>query len=792
MVEAYGKLRIDLEMHPEANSGVIVKDPITRCFYRFTPVQASVLELLDGRLDLASIARIVTQKHHTDVLEEQLKEFVGKLQSLFLLDHPYCWTRLESITRRKRNPFRDLLSIKIHAFNPDRLLTALEKKFRFLFSSTFVVLFCTVFFAAILISISNYESLFVSLGTLFSLYSIPLIVVVIFAVLTIHEFAHGLTLKHFGGKVEEMGFILLYFIPAFYCNVSDAWMLKKRERIYVTLAGGYIQVFLWALATISWRILAPETVASRICLITIAVTGIQTLLNFNPLIRLDGYYLFSDYLEVPNLRQKSITYLKNWFVSLLTGTPSERNIKFEKREKRLFFWYGAFSTLFVAIFIGIMFYKLGGWIIREYQAWGIMLTFAIFMATVPITKKENVKASGKMLKVLIIRIRKTPLVFTIIALLILGGGFLPWELKISGDFTITAAKKVSVTPQVVGNLKKIYVDQGSHVRAGQLLADIENLELSNDYEETKGELATQKADLDLLIAGSRPEEIEKARRLVETKKAELSSVSRVDQQRAVLKETIAKREAELANARSNYERTQRLLKEGLIARNEADLSRTIFEVQQKELSEAKGQLSILQEQIDRNRDIKIKELRQAESELKILLAGSRKESIQAVESQVKKLEEKLSILQQQKDHLKIRSPIEGIVTTSHLPNRIGDFLDRGDMFCEVVSEGKVIVEIPIPEKEIGDVQVGFPITMKVRGFPKRWYEARINNIAPVVAESGPERTVLVQGELKNPDGSLKAGMTGVGKILCGKRTIFEIISRRAIRWLRTEFWEYLP
>jgi multidrug resistance efflux pump len=260
----------------------------------------------------------------------------------------------------------------------------------------------------------------------------------------------------------------------------------------------------------------------------------------------------------------------------------------------------------------------------------------------------------------------------------------------------------------------------------------------------------------------------------------------------VLRETIAKKEAELANARLNHERTQSLLKAGLIARNEADRDRTAYEVQQKELSEANGRLSVLEEQIDRNRDIKNKEIKHAQSELKILMAGSRKEAVRAMESHVAKLEEKLRILTRQIEFLKIRSPIDGTVATSYLQNRIGDFLDKGSLFCEIVSNGMMVIEMPIPEKEIGDVRVGFPITLKVRGYPKRWYEARVRSIAPVAAANGTQRTVVVQGELPNPDGSLKAGMTGVGKILCGKRSIYEIASRRAIRWLRTEFWEYLP
>ena len=147
------------------------------------------------------------------------------------------------------------------------------------------------------------------------------------------------------------------------------------------------------------------------------------------------------------------------------------------------------------------------------------------------------------------RFRKNPIVL-ILLLLVLLAGFLPWEMKISGDFTMLASKRVSVTPQVLGNLKKIYVEQGSQVRAGDVLAEIENLELSNSYEEVKGELQTQRASLDLLKAGTRPEEIEKAKSLIETRKTELYNITRVDQERAVLRETIAKKEAELANAQA--------------------------------------------------------------------------------------------------------------------------------------------------------------------------------------------------------------------------------------------------
>src|SRR5207249_5184560 len=86
---------------------------------------------------------------------------------------------------------------------------------------------------------------------LMNLHSLPVVWLVVFCVVTLHEFAHGLTCCHFGGKVKEVGFMLIYFQPAFYCDVSDSWMFpSKRQRMWVTFEGVYFQLFFWMLITI--------------------------------------------------------------------------------------------------------------------------------------------------------------------------------------------------------------------------------------------------------------------------------------------------------------------------------------------------------------------------------------------------------------------------------------------------------------------------------------------------------------------------------------------------------------
>jgi len=793
MSETSVKVRTDLQIRPESAgpaSPVIVKDPVTRRFYRFTSVQAAVLEAFDGSRDLDTVAQEVSARCQTAVEVSQLEEFAGKLRGLLLLDHPACWARLQSVQRPRNRLLSSILSIKIHAFNPDAMLAGLEQRFRFCFSTGFGLLAGVSVFSAVCLTVLNWESLSHGIASLFSLYSVPLVLCVMFGVMTAHEFAHAVALKHFGGKVEEMGFMVLYFIPAFYCNVNDAWMLPKRARIWVTLAGGYIQVFIWAWATIAWRFLSPETFLSRLCVVTIAFSGIQTLFNFMPLIRLDGYYLLSDWLEIPNLRPRAFGFLRSRLGLLLLGGRQPIPLA-TARERRIYALYGISSFLFSAALVWIMISRLGGWLVREYQAWGLILIAGIALSAVPIGKKEDQKVRGRLTVRLAVRLGRTPWVILLLILLAVTA-FLPWELKVSGDFTIRPNQQVSVNPEINGTLQAINVDEGARVKAGQVLAVIQNLDLQNNYEDTKGELAAKTAELELLRAGSRPEEIDRAERQIETKRAEVANTSRVQQERGVLQEAVARKEAELDNAAKNYDRSKRLLEEGLIARNEVERDQTVYAVRLKELSEARGQLKMLDERTDRDRDVKRKELAQAQSELQILLAGTRKESIRAVEAEVLKLEEKLKILSQQIGQLIIRSPMDGIVATPYLKNRIGEYMIEGSVFCEVVSAGSVIIDMPVPEKEIADVKPGYPIVLKVRGYPRLTFQAQVKSISPVAVEEGLERKVVVQGELANSDGTLRSGMSGVGKILCGKRMIGELLTRRAVRWLRTEFWEYLP
>src|SRR5256885_16032566 len=119
-------------------------------------------------------------------------------------------------------------------------------------------------------------------------------------VIVVHELGHAFTCKYFGGQVHELGAMLIYFQPAFYCNVNDAWTFPDlRARLWVTAAGSWIQLVLAALAAIVWWLAPPGTLISQLALFLVVIGGVTTVVaNANPLVPLAGSYWPRGYLGI--------------------------------------------------------------------------------------------------------------------------------------------------------------------------------------------------------------------------------------------------------------------------------------------------------------------------------------------------------------------------------------------------------------------------------------------------------------------------------------------------------------
>src|SRR5262249_1691613 len=147
---------------------------------------------------------------------------------------------------------------------------------------------------------------------------------------------------------------------------------------------------------------------------------------------------------------------------------------------------------------------------------------------------------------------------------------------------------------------------------------------------------------------------------------------------------------------------------------------------------------------------------------------------------------------QELDKVEIRATIDGVVTTPFVERMRNQHLDSGGEFLHLVETKRVRAELQVPEKELADVQKGFPVTLRANSYPTREFVGHVNFIAPVAQTVDANHLVVVRVELPNDDEALKPEMYGKAKIHCGDQRIIELMTRRMRRWINTDLWDILP
>jgi len=210
-------------------------------------------------------------------------------------------------------------------------------------------------FLSILFSRTSFEILGSSIVGMFYYY------LLLFPVLIVHEIAHGATLAYYGGLWDvmpgEVGTGLYYFGPMFYVDTSDTWVLPRKMRIMVSLAGPLSTLLAGSLLIIS-NVIWPSQVVKMMGFFCFY----WTLWNLVPLIETDGYYAVMDFADVPNLRKEAFDSLR----SKILGSKGSDEQKLEPR-KRTFL--ALFAVLSIAFAIFLAYQTL---VIFQYMAFDLL------------------------------------------------------------------------------------------------------------------------------------------------------------------------------------------------------------------------------------------------------------------------------------------------------------------------------------------------------------------------------------------------------------------------------------
>ncbi len=199
----------------------------------------------------------------------------------------------------------------------------------------------------------------------------------------VHESSHGLTCKHYGGEVHSMGLMFLYLTPAFYVDVTESWVSASRmQRMATIIAGIWIEMMLCGIAVIIWTNTQPGEWIHDFCYKLILLTGIAVVvINLNPLIKLDGYYFFTEWVRVPDLKERSTSFLIGWIQRHIFRLPVDVPVV-SRRRVPLFVLYalvsGAYSYLLLWLFVRFSYNVFSHWFAELALVPAAVLAFVIF------------------------------------------------------------------------------------------------------------------------------------------------------------------------------------------------------------------------------------------------------------------------------------------------------------------------------------------------------------------------------------------------------------------------------
>ena len=358
----------------------VVKEPVGLQYYRFHDEEYFILNMLDGHISLQQIKDGFEQRFAPQKITfGDLQQFIGMLHrsGLVISNSPGQGKALEHRGRKKKNKeilgkFTNLFAVRFKGFDPERILNALLPWWGWVFSVPALIFFVVLMLAAALLLGSQYETVYARLPTFQQFFAADrwLILGATMAIVkVIHEFGHGLSCKKFGGECHEIGFMLLVFTPCLYCNVSDSWMLpNKWKRVWIGAGGIYVEMILASIATFVWWFSETGTVVNDLCLNMMFLNVVSTVLvNGNPLLRFDGYYILMDLLEIPNLRQKSTEVLKRGFQKLCLGLELQDDPFLPQRGK-LFF---ALFTMASVAYRWIVVFSICWFVIKVLEPYGL-------------------------------------------------------------------------------------------------------------------------------------------------------------------------------------------------------------------------------------------------------------------------------------------------------------------------------------------------------------------------------------------------------------------------------------
>ena len=391
--------------------------------------------------------------------------------------------------RQRRRAWINPLALKLRLFDPTRLIDRIEPRLRFLFSAPVLALWAAAVALAGLGCALDFAALRGAAAQLDAPRSVLLLWLCYPPIKALHELAHALAVRRFGGAVREAGITLLLFTPAPYVDASAASAFKRRrERIIVSAVGIMLELAIAALAAGIWLLVEPGLV--RDCaFVTLFICSVSTLLfNGNPLLRFDAYFVLCDALDLPNLAQRSDAWWAATLRRLLLGEAGMAANLFAPGEHKWLIFHAPLAWVYRTALLVTLVLSLGA------KSWLIGAALGVGLSVWLLARPASAFARmvGSTLPAAARR-RALGLAGTALACAATFLFAVPLPSSTVAQGVVWPPERAQVRAETAGFVDALAVDDASDVVPGQTLLRLAEPALGADYERQQSQLTGHKA-----------------------------------------------------------------------------------------------------------------------------------------------------------------------------------------------------------------------------------------------------------------------------------------------------------
>lgn len=479
------ELRPELRLHPGAPTILgaptfLVEDPIRHRFVQVDIETHDLIGLMRGCETVEDLRVAARVELSLDLDSETIDQFIAFLHAYDLTGRPAVggWRHYHTKAHKGKSLWwvqlaHKYLFFRIPLWRPQAFLEATLPSIAWLFTRAFLWITCTVGVVGIYLVSRQWDTFVAAASGLFTWQGTAAFLVALVGVKAIHELGHAYAAIRLGCRVPTIGIAFMLLFPMPYTDVTDAWRLKRRgERLAVDGAGIAAELTIAVYSTFLWVFLPDGSLKAAAFMLATASWVMSLMLNLNPFMRFDGYYLLSDAVGIENLQPRSFAVAK-WYLKetlfRLNDAPPE---PFPSRALSAMALYGYCVWiyrffLFLAIAI-IVYYS-------TFKVLGILL----FILEIILLIAKPVVAELKVwwqLRDRIMKTRRTLIAGGVVALA-LAAFVVPWSSAVIVPAIVSLQDREPVHPEAAGRLVALHVAPGDLVAVGQVIARLERPDL---------------------------------------------------------------------------------------------------------------------------------------------------------------------------------------------------------------------------------------------------------------------------------------------------------------------------